>query len=402
MTDDQSPEGLYLTAKEAAAELGVSVSTLYAYVSRNRLRSVEQPGKAKTRNRRYWRADIERLKSGKQANEDWPIAADTSITLLTKDGLFYRGQSVEKLADTGSFEDAAEILWDTQGTEVFDDELPPTPTGFEKLSELVAELDSTQRLVTLLPYLESCNPKAYDLSREGFARTAAGVTRLCAGILCGAKPTRDPLHEFLANRLNAPSGFDDILRRLLVIMADHELDPSAYAVRALANTGATPHRAVAAGLMAFNGRRLWAKPIDSVARLVNEIFQAKDPCEPILRRFRAGDDIPGFFKGIHEIKDPRPAHLLKALSQADKGAEEFERLEAALRAAEEIAGVTPHILLVATYISRRVGYEDGDLALVCLSRSAGWLAHALEQFLEHPLVRPRANYVGALPGNPRG
>lgn len=399
MTDEQAPEGLYLTAKEAAAELGVSVSTLYAYVSRNRLRSVEQEGKTKTRNRRYWRADIERLKSGKRANDDWPIAADTCITLMTKDGLFYRGQSVEKLAEKGSFEDAAEILWDVQGSGVFGAELPPLTADFEKLSKLVSGLDSTQRLVSLLPYLESCNPKAYNLSKQGFASTAAGVTRLSAGILCGTTPTCEPLHEFLANHLDAPAGFDDILRRLLVLMADHELDPSAYAVRALANTGATPHRAVAAGVMAFNGRRLWAKPIDSVARLVNEIFQATDPAEPILRRFRAGDDIPGFFKGVHEIKDPRPAHLLKALSDAENGVEEFERLQAALRVADEIAGVAPHILLVATYISRRVGYEDGDLALVCLSRSAGWLAHALEQFLEHPLVRPRANYVGALPGN---
>src|SRR5882672_7678566 len=52
-------EGLYISAKEAAAALGVSIPTLYAYVSRGLIRS---QGVAGSRNRRYWKVDIERLK----------------------------------------------------------------------------------------------------------------------------------------------------------------------------------------------------------------------------------------------------------------------------------------------------------------------------------------------------
>ena len=52
-------ESLYISAKEAAAELGVSIPTLYAYVSRGFIRS---QGVAGSRNRRYWKVDIERLK----------------------------------------------------------------------------------------------------------------------------------------------------------------------------------------------------------------------------------------------------------------------------------------------------------------------------------------------------
>jgi len=42
-----------------AGALGVSIPTLYAYVSRGLIRSQGVPG---SRNRRYWKVDIERLR----------------------------------------------------------------------------------------------------------------------------------------------------------------------------------------------------------------------------------------------------------------------------------------------------------------------------------------------------
>src|SRR5882762_5861287 len=84
-------EGLYATAKDAAGALNVSIATLYAYVSRGLIRSQGVPG---SRNRRYWRVDIERLK-GKRIPDDQREAAagsgeetrgldhETKITLLT-------------------------------------------------------------------------------------------------------------------------------------------------------------------------------------------------------------------------------------------------------------------------------------------------------------------------------
>ncbi|NYT56731.1 hypothetical protein H0A69_19635 [Eoetvoesia caeni] len=39
----------------------------------------------------------------------------------------------------------------------------------------------------------------------------------------------------------------------------------------------------------------------------------------------------------------------------------------------------------------------GALALWTLSRSAGWIAHALEQRTQGFMLRPRARFVGAEP-----
>ena len=49
---------MLLTARQTADRLGIKLDTLYAYVSRGRLRSVMVPG---TRERRYRSEDVEAL-----------------------------------------------------------------------------------------------------------------------------------------------------------------------------------------------------------------------------------------------------------------------------------------------------------------------------------------------------
>ena len=56
-----SRKAAWLDAEQAVAALGVSRATLYAYVSRGRIRSEAAPGGE--RRRRYSRDDIERLKA---------------------------------------------------------------------------------------------------------------------------------------------------------------------------------------------------------------------------------------------------------------------------------------------------------------------------------------------------
>ncbi|MBV8089660.1 MAG: helix-turn-helix domain-containing protein, partial [Alphaproteobacteria bacterium] len=53
---------MLLTARQAANKLGVKLDTLYAYVSRGRLRSVTVSG---TRERRYRSEDVEALLEGR-------------------------------------------------------------------------------------------------------------------------------------------------------------------------------------------------------------------------------------------------------------------------------------------------------------------------------------------------
>ena len=73
-------------AQEAAAELGVSLATLYAYASRGMLRSESVPGDPRAR--RYPREDVVRLKERKELRKE-PERRYGSAAALAE-GLWYQ------------------------------------------------------------------------------------------------------------------------------------------------------------------------------------------------------------------------------------------------------------------------------------------------------------------------
>src|SRR5580765_2178213 len=104
----------YLTAAQAAHALGITRATLYAYTSRGQLRS--EPVAGRTRERRYYGEDVERLKDRKAARRDPSRAAaqglhwggpvlESGITLIHDGRPYYRGRDAVALAKTATLED---------------------------------------------------------------------------------------------------------------------------------------------------------------------------------------------------------------------------------------------------------------------------------------------------------
>lgn len=399
-------EALYTTAKEAAAALGVSIPTLYAYVSRGLIRS---QGIAGSRNRRYWKVDIERLKGRRAADEPSQgqpgtgeetkgLAPETKITLLTERGLYYRGRDVADLAETETFESVAALLWEADPRAVFGKSLPAAPPSFAKLRRGLAELTLLEQAMASFPLIERANPRSYDLSKPGCARTGADLLRWFAAILVGAPaPSDAPMHEFIAAALGAPPGFADIIRRLLIVCADHEFDPTTYAVRATANAGVTPYYAVVTGIIASRGQRLQSGRIEAAARLLEEIVSIPDPRDTIVARFRNGEQLVGFGSPVHDKMDPRAAIVMDALKAKFGDDIELRRLQRAADTAAEISGTLMEFILPALFVGRKLGLKGQELAVASLGRMAGWIAHAMEQYHGQPLIRPRARYTGPLP-----
>ena len=109
----------YFTAAQAAERLGVSLQTLYAYVSRGLLHA--EPGKTH-RERRYRVADVERLAAqrtrGRKPREvakaalDWGMPVlESSITLIEDGRCYYRGRDALTMAESTSVEATAAWLW---------------------------------------------------------------------------------------------------------------------------------------------------------------------------------------------------------------------------------------------------------------------------------------------------
>lgn len=391
---------LFLTAREAAGELSVSLPTLYAYVSRGLLRS-EPVGESRAR--RYRADDVRALRArraspGSESGREAATAVlDTAIGTISEMGPVYRGVPALALAETGTLEQAATLLWDAQAIDPFGREnMPVIDAVLSGILEASAPAPPLVRAITALAAAGEADPQAYNRTPSGRARIGARAMRLLAAALLGRPPSASPLHEQVAAAWAPRSGkAPDLLRRALVLLADHELNASTYTVRCAASTGLTLYDAVTAGLVAVKGpRHGGAGPL--AAMMVAELASG-DMAENIRRRIALGDRIPGFGHVVYPDGDPRADMLLKAL--ASSGARPDLAVEAPARIADAI-GLRPNIDFALAVLTHTLGLAvDAGVALFALARSAGWIAHAMEQLETGDLIRPRARYTGPEPSN---
>src|SRR5258708_2556822 len=291
---NNSEEPIYLNALEAAAELAISPATLYAYVSRGLVRS--EPGQT-SRSRRYRAEDVRALKNrrapivegqGLRAG-DLPVF-DSSISTLTDKGPIYRGVNAVAVSEAGTLEQAATLLWDSRGSDPFaKSNLPILSPAMRQILDVTRSASAVDRTVAVLALAAGADPRAYNSAPEGRAATGARIMRLVVGAIIGAEPSADPLHKQIA-RAWAPKqkSAEDLIRRALVLLADHELNPSTFTVRCAASTWISLYDAVIAGLVALKGPRhggagpLASKLVDTlvegdIAQIVRERVAQGEP-----------------------------------------------------------------------------------------------------------------------------
>ena len=388
---------LYISADDAAGLLGVTTGTLYAYVSRKGLRSFSISG---TRKRRYWRADIVALLGSNEPekNSGHVLARTTALTLLTDAGLFYRGRDAIVLAETETLESVASILWGVDA-DVFATPPDSAPAHLPALLELLGDLSPLDRALSVLPAIEHENPRSADLSLIGYARTSASLVRWFAAIVAGKHAaSEEPIHLVISRSAVADGRFDDLVRRTLVLAADHELDPITYVVRAAGNVGCTPYGAATAGLSGTRGQRMRHQRTLATERFIREVLESGDPAKEVARLYRLGEPIPGFTPlEVHRHYDPRAKALLQAMREQLGADASFAKLDRAIAAAADLTACAPHFILPVAFLGQQLGYRQEPLAFSAPGRMAGWLAQAQEQYQEGILIRPRAAYVGLLP-----
>lgn len=376
----------YLTAAEAAARLGVSRQTLYAYVSRG---LIEAHPTADPRVRAYAADAVASLAAARhrgrrprevaRATLDWGLPVmETAVTLIRDGRLYYRGTDAVALSRTATLEEASARLWALPldaafGSEVFG----AAPSGGDLIGAFAAATEDA--------------PTAS--WQQNPARLAAGcgaLVRVLAACVTGRAPDAAPLHRQCAAAWHLDPAGAEAVRRALVLCADHELNASGFTARCVASAGASLRAAVIGGLAALSGSRH-----GGMTARVEALWDALDGADPAasLRRQLAGREaLPGFGHPLYPAGDPRAAALLAPLLAEDP------RLRAIAAAAEELTGARPALDVALVAPRRRLGLPRGSaFGLFALGRSAGWIAQGLEQRQAGGLIRPRAVYVGPEP-----
>ena len=372
-----------LTATEAAKALGIKRASLYVYVSRGLLSSQRVPG---SNARAYRHSDVERLKARRTspaAGALWfgdPVL-DTSITALDAlRGPLYRGHAAIDLARRGvSFEAVAVLLWTGQ--------LPgeARPRLHDPRSDKEAKAAA--------PTLALLEARVLSLRRRWPALVEPGVELALAKVLLGS------LQASLWHALGVKDKQRDLLDKALVVVADHELNPSTFAARVVASTGADLATCVHAGLLALSGPR-HGGACDRIEALLDEIKTPARAFDVVRARLKRGDDIPGFFANVYPQGDPRTAVVLEdprvAHGERTAVVRALVQAMADLRAGpnDTAARGGPSIDLGLVAVARALGFAPGAAtALFALGRSAGWIAHVMEQRGSEQPLRPRARFV---------
>ncbi|MFE2040986.1 citrate synthase family protein [Streptomyces sp. NPDC059477] len=413
---DQAPGSSHperrLSTKEAAELLGVKPETVYAYVSRGQLGSRRVPG---GRGSTFDAREVEALarrnrrESAGSPASGGELSVRTRITLIEKDQYYFRGVDAVELAARHSYEEIAEWLWTGRLNAgiTFTAPDPSVEIARRAVSALPEHTDPTDRLRVAAVAAATADPLRFDLSEEA----VLGAARTLIPTLVGALPPvlyapkeDGPLAHRLWGRLTpreADEASLDVLDTALGLLVDHDLAASTLAVRVAASARAHAYAAVSAGLGVLEG------PLHGAAsglahRLIEQVLEQGDAGPVIAGELRAGRRIPGLGHRLYSGEDPRAHALFARLA-------ELPHAGPALAAARDIVDTTARhtalhanvdLALAALTVSCGMPANAGE-TVFAVARTAGWIAHALEEYTERPLrMRPEGQYVGPRPPQP--
>jgi citrate synthase len=191
------------------------------------------------------------------------------------------------------------------------------------------------------------------------------------------------------------------LRAAMALLADHELAASTFAARMAASVRADPYAVVATGLGALGTSRQY----DSISRkhdgaslgVETMLAAARDPADAVRvvgDLLRRGERIPGlgdFASG----PDPRAKALLDLVKKAAPRSARYAVAAAVLEETRLRSLPEPNVDFALAALVNVAGMIHGaGEAIFAVARTAGWIAHAMEEYAKNVPLRPRTVYIG--------
>ncbi|MDC8770507.1 citrate synthase [Roseateles albus] len=392
-----------LDSSAAASRLGISKATLYAYVSRGLLSATTDASDPRVR--RYSSFEIERLlrrKEGGRQREQHSMAAlseglpvlDTALSCARDGQPIYRGQSALDLAEQASAEDIARLLW--QFDAAIDPFAGPAPTLGAPWHSLCATLPAghnTRTLALFATALGDLHGPSWLPDGPALAQACAAHLRALIASFLASPPSDQPLHCQFREAWQLPAAADPLLRRALVLVADHEMNMVSFTARCLASVNASLGAALLAAMCNitanFNGGSC-----EQVEALWDELAAAADLDAALMRRLDRGAGLPGFNHMSYPAGDPRARMLLAECSHMP-GADSAGLAQSIAPAVERLTGWKPSIDFALVSLRRALGAPaNAALSLQMAGRGIGVLAHILEQRRSGQRLWVAARYTG--------
>ncbi|NQY15359.1 MAG: citrate synthase [Henriciella sp.] len=371
----------WLDREAALHKLGVKAQTLYAYVSRGQISVQTHPDDPRAS--LYSELDIDRLvKRRRRGRSRSDIAAaaiawgdpvmETKLTTIRNGRLIYRGVDAVKLAEHATVEDIAARLWQCA---------PLRPVDASDIS--VAGETGKERAFNYLAYM-AANQDTPIAHEDEIAKRGASLLIGFSDAVSG-ETGRGLFHQRLARYWQLDPNGTDLLRRTLVLVSDHELNPSSFAARVTASTGASLAACVLSGFATLTGPRHGEASARALAYLKQQLrgpSATRDSSPAANVR-----DIPAIGHALYPKGDPRAKAKLK-WTKPDP------RLKRAIVEAERAGDDRANIDMALAALCLKLNLpDDAPFLIFAAGRMIGWIAHAIEQAQSGKVIRPRAKYL---------
>jgi len=365
------------------------------------------------------------------------IAARSAICRVDGEAgrLYYRGYEVADLVSAASFEDTTHLLWFGELPSATERaafaarlaEARPLPAPvldlLRRLPRDCHPLDALRTAVSLAaasdPDVRSNEPdanlrKAWRLMSLVPA-TVATWQRLRTGrepVAAGAGGSH-AAHFLTLLEGHPPSAeVAKVLDVILTLHADHEFNASTFAARVAVATVADLHSAIVAAISTLKGPRHGGANEDVLAMLLEigeperaEAFvEARIGARAALSKRERSDPkarMPGFGHRVYKVDDARARVLrgmAKSMAEATGRGKLFEVAERLYDAMKARTSLPVNVDFFSAVVYDALGIPpDFCTSIFAVGRVAGWCAHAMEQYADNRLIRPRADYVGRDP-----
>jgi len=352
------------------------------------------------------------------------IAADTSISYV--DGvhgrLFYQGYDIHDIAEAMSFSETVFLLWNGR--------LPTLAQHQAFRSEVVAEMRLPSQVIEMLrltppnshpmavlrsavSMLANFDPDGEDISPEANCRKAKRLLAQVPTIIADLHRIRrglplispDPDFGLSTNFLyilrgTSPSELErKAIEVLMVLMADHGLNASTFTGRVIASTLADMHSALAGAIGALKGP-LHGGANQRVMEMILDIPDVDTVQAYIAGMLENKQRIMGFGHRVYRTQDPRTLHLRRyseMLCESNNQRHLYDIAQRIEHTVMEAKGIYPNVDFYSATVQHALGIPPEYFTTVfAAARTAGWIAHIMEQYADNRLIRPTSRYVGEM------